>query len=98
METIFSLALTSATSKLRNFSASSVLQNNLSHLESSQNFSSSVHHVCQRGKVRGKVFNQPTSPRPDRSDDPFLIGCTRVLNWDVTKEGGQDFTVHLWTF
>ena len=78
---MFSLALISATSNLRNISASSVLQNSPSHLESgSSRYSSPPSTGCSR---------------PDRSDDPLLVGCTRILDWDVTNEGGKDLTVHL---
>ena len=59
-----------------------------------QKFLSSVHRLCQRREL----INQPTSLRSDRSNGPLLVGCTRVIEWDVAKEDGKDLTVHLWTF
>ena len=92
MDTEFSLALISATSNLRNLSASSVSQNSLSHLESRSSRKSSPPSTKYANEERSSINRRAQGP----IGPMILTGRACVLKWGVPKEGGEDLAVHLW--
>ena len=93
MATVFSLALTYDTSNLRNHSASSMSQNNLSCLESRSSRNSSPPSTVCSNEERSSI-----AQTPDRPDDPFLVGSPRVLKRHIPTVCGEDLTLYLRTF